>query len=118
MGLSIDIQEEGGYLAITLVGEWALGELKDVAVVVAAESKSRGYSCVLVDASGVSESPPELDRFELGKQVASTLRGIKIAAVYRADYINKLFENTAVNRGASIGIFSDKLAALQWLMEG
>jgi hypothetical protein len=59
-----------------------------------------------------------MDRFFMGKHVASALPGIRIAVIYRKVYANKFFEDTAVNRGAFIKVFPDKEAALQWLTRG
>jgi hypothetical protein len=118
MRLSISTQEESGYLTIKAVGEWTLDDLKGLADTIATEAKNRGYNRVLVDVSKISGLPREFDRFLLGEYVASTLRGIKVAAVYRTEDINKFFENTAVNRGAWINVLADKQTALQWLMKG
>lgn len=57
-----------------------------------------------------------MDRFLIGEYLASVLRGIKMAIVYKKIYANKFFEDTAVNRGASIKVFPDQETALQWLM--
>ncbi len=58
-----------------------------------------------------------MDRFYMGEYIASALRGIKIAIVYRKVYANKFFEDAAVNRGANVRVFPDKQTALQWLLE-
>jgi hypothetical protein len=118
MNLSIDIQEESGYLACTITGKWITDELKNFINTLSAELKKRGYSRILADMSLVSGPPPEMDRFNLGKYVASVLCNVKIAIVYRKVFTNKFFEDTAVNRGALIKVFPDKQTALQWLMKG
>ncbi len=117
MNLSIDIQEESGYLACTITGKWVTDELKHYINTVSAELTKLGCKRLLVDMSLVSGPPPEMDRFDTGKYFASVLRGIRIAIVYRKVYANKLFENTAVNRGALVKVFPDQQTALHWLMK-
>jgi len=52
----------------------------------------------------------------MGKFVASILpQTLKVAVVYRAELINKFFENVAVNRGANLVVLSDRASALRGL---
>ena len=115
MNLSIDIQEDSGYLVCTITGKWVTDELKSFIDTLSAELKKRGCSRILADMSLVSGPPPEMDRYHLGKHVASVLRGVKTAIIYRKVYANNFFEDTAVNRGAWVRVFPDKQTALQWL---
>jgi len=117
MILSIDIQEESGYLACTITGKWVTDELKHYIDTMSAELTKRGCKRLLADMSMVIGPPPEMDRFDIGKYIASVLRGIRIAIVYRKVYVDKFFENTAVNRGALVKVFPEKQTALEWLMK-
>jgi hypothetical protein len=116
MNLSIDAQEGSNYLTCTVTGKWVTDELKNYTNTVYAELMKLGHGRLLADMSLVSGPPPEMDRFDMGKYIASTLRGIKIAIVYRKVYDNKFFEDAAVNRGALVSVFPDKQTALQWLL--
>jgi hypothetical protein len=116
MKLSIDLQEDAGYLVCTVTGQWATDELKDYIETIHAELMTHGYRRILADMSLVSGPPPEMDRFYMGEYIASVFHGIKTAIVYKKIYANKFFEDTAVNRGALIKVFPDKETALQWLM--
>jgi hypothetical protein len=116
MNLSIDFQSESGYLACTIIGKWVTGELKAFIDSVSAEQKKRKCNYVLADMSLVSGPPPEMDRFDIGEYIASVLRNVKIAIVYRKVFKNKFFEDTAINRGAWLRVFSDKSDALHWLL--
>ena len=118
MDLSIDMQEDPGYLLCTITGKWVTGELKSFIDTVSAEVTKRGHGRVLADMSLVSGPPPQMDRFNVGEYVGSALRGVKTAIVYRKVYADRFFEDTAVNRGAWVKVFPDKQTALQWLMEG
>jgi hypothetical protein len=116
MNLSIDIQAKSDYLSCTITGEWVTNELKAFIDTLSAELKKRRCSRIFADLSLVSGPPPEMDRFYLGEYIASVLRKVKIAIVYKKVFKNKFFEDTAVNRGALIKVFPNKPAALQWLL--
>jgi len=113
MGLSISIQKKSDYLAVTVTGEWLLDDLMNLMDTIKTESENHGCRRVLVDMNGVDKVPLELDRYELGKYAASILKNIRLAVVHRKEYINKLFENTSVNRGAPTYVVSDMETALQ-----
>jgi len=117
MNLSIDDQTEPGYLACTITGKWVTNELKAFIDTISIELKKRGCSLLFADLSQVSGPPPEMDRFNVGKYVASVSGNVKIAVVYHKVFKDKFFEDTAVNRGATVKVFPDKLAALQWLLK-
>jgi len=116
MDLSIDKQERSGYLTCTITGKWVTDDLKQYADTIGAELARRGHKRLLVDMATVVGPPPEIDRFYMGEYIASALRGIKVAIVYKKVYENKFFEDTAVNRGAYLMVFPDKETALTWLM--
>ncbi len=117
MNLTIDHQAGLDYLACTVTGNWVTAELMRFVDTAAAEVKTRGYRRILADMSAVTGLPSELDRFFMGKHVAALLLGIKTAVIYNKVYADKFFEDTAVNRGAWIMIFSDKQAAMEWLLK-
>ena len=58
-----------------------------------------------------------MHRFMLGEYIAKNLLDLKIAIVADADVIDKMVEDTAVNRGASLYVTCDRLDALNWLSE-
>ena len=113
--LQIDIQEEEGYLSVNVSGSLSLKNLKELVDRVLAESKKRSHDLFLVDMLRTGPPENEMDRFDIGNYVASELRGVKIAVVYPQKYTNKFFENTAVNRGAHLLVFSEKERAVEWL---
>ena len=117
MDLSIDKQERSTYLTCTITGKWVTDDLKLYADTLRAELARLGHKRLLVDMATVEGPPPEMDRFYMGEYIASALRGIKIAIVYKKVYENNFFEDTAVNRGAYETVFPDKETALTWLMK-
>jgi hypothetical protein len=116
MKLSIDIQGDPGCLVCTVTGKWVTEELKTFIDTISCKMKTLGYKKILAEMSSVKGPPPEMDRFFMGEYVASVLRGAKVAIVYKKIYANRFFEDTAVNRGASVMVFPDRETALQWLM--
>lgn len=73
---------------------------------------------ILIDAFGLSAPKREFDRFLVGEAIAELLpQPMKVAALSRAELINKFAENTAVNRGARFLVCSNEDEALQWLLE-
>lgn len=118
MKLSARTLEAVGYQAVEVQGEWNLSDAKALIGALVTEVKQRGQAHLFIDASNLSGNPEELDRFLLGEHVAAVLRHIKLAVVYRADLINKLFQHTATNRGGQVLVVADKQAALAWLLAG
>ena len=115
--LHIEIQEEEQYLIANVSGALSLGNLKELVDIVETETKKRGYDLFLVDMLRTGPPEKEMDRFYIGEYVASKLRGLKVAAVYPEELINKFAENTAVNRGASLTVVGDREQAIKWLLE-
>ena len=59
-----------------------------------------------------------MDRFKLGEQFASVFSNqVRVAFIDRPEEIDNFFENVAVNRMAEVSVYSNKEAALKWLME-
>jgi hypothetical protein len=118
MLLNVDIEARDGYLFMHVVGQWRLSDIQELVTMIRLEAARRGYTHVLVDMLGVSGKPSEADRFAVGLAATSPPRGhLKVAILYPADLINKLAENTAVNRGAQLLVTSDGEAALIWLLD-
>ncbi len=115
MSLNYAVEEREDRLEITMSGQWTLGEMRPTLEALRARCEQTALRRVFVDARNVTGALPNADRFEAGKLIAATLSGLKIAVVWDARVINKLAENTAVNRGADFGVFGDPAAAQAWL---
>lgn len=57
-----------------------------------------------------------IERHTLGKMIAEGNKLLKTAVYYRKEEINKLLENTVVNRGGSIFVSDSRDLALKWLL--
>lgn len=83
---------------------------------VANRCNSHGLRKVLVDFTRVNGDPSVMDRYTLGIEIARSWKHtIQGAGVARAESINLVMENVAVNRGANVKAFSQRKDALKWL---
>ncbi len=116
--IEVSFQEKGNYLAAQLRGELDLEALRESFMAIRDRAMQTETKLILIDAFGLSAPKNEFDRFRAGEAVAELLPlPMKVAALYRAELINKFAENTAVNRGAALLVCSDSEIALQWSLE-
>jgi len=117
MSLEINYKDEEGYLLVTVSGQWNLPELKVVVAQIRDEAAQRRQTRALVDARSMEGQPSEMDRYHFGIYAAELWGGrLKVAILYQEQFINKLAENTAVNRGAKVIVVSEREEALRWLL--
>ena len=115
---NVEFREMGQYLLAEVSGGMVFfengAELIDL---LESESKKRGYNLLLIDALRVGPPESEIVRFELGVYASEKFSpGLKVAAVYPQELINKFTEDTAVNRGAIIIVVGSREEALEWLL--
>ena len=116
MTLAIESRVEEGYVRFDVSGPWNLADIFALIARVREEADAAGLDVALVDLLDVPGPIPQMERFFAGKRVAEVLKHrIRLAVVVRAEYINKLGENTAVNRGARMAVLSSEEHALAWL---
>ena len=73
---------------------------------------------ILIYLSGAKGELRGYGRFEVGKKVSQVFNiQYKILAIEKEERINKLAENTAVNRGANLLVTSDRKKGLDWLLK-
>ena len=108
--------EAEDHLLVVTRGRWGRDAALRFVDSIASECRKSGQDRVLIDATDVTGKMPDFDRYIIGTRIAAACEGIRIAAVIRAEYINKFAENVAVNRGASFFVTSSRDEALQWLM--
>lgn len=70
---------------------------------------------VLVDVSSATVRIDIMHRFILGEFIASNLPDLIIAIVANQNIIDKMVEDTAVNRGASVYVTHERELAEKWL---
>jgi hypothetical protein len=79
------------------------------------ESK-QSHTKILVDLSRLDGDLDVMERYVLGTEIAANLMGRRIAVVSEKHKINKVSENTAVNRGANMLVTHDEAEAVEWLL--
>lgn len=83
------------------------------------ETKSRDIWQVLCDATGLILPIGAFEKFEAGVELSRGAdRRMRMAVVARVEAIDYVFQNVARNRGASVAVFRNEGAALQWLQSG
>jgi len=109
-------QNKGDYLLVEVNEPYSLKLAISSIQEIAARCGQDNLHKVLIDMSKVDGNPSIFDRYRAGIEIVR-LWGSRIRAVVvaRPDMINRVTENTAVNRGAKLLMASDMESALQWL---
>lgn len=80
--------------------------------------RQNGLKKIVADITKNEGNIPVVDRFQLGIEMANILGSkIRMAILAPSGIIDKLGENTAVNRGGRVFVTSSKEEALAWLNE-
>lgn len=117
MNLSVSVEVRENYLLLIVSGRWVLQDMLALIDIGREEAQKADRNRLLIDIRGIRGVPSNMDRFDVGEQLAKQIRySRKIAILYQADLINKLAENTAVNRGVNMAVFYDEAEALEWLL--
>jgi hypothetical protein len=105
-----------GHLRIVARGELLLPAVYELIDRIKAETGARDCPRVLLDMRAVPGMPSETERYKWGVRIADVIGWrVRLAIVAAPEAINKLAENTAVNRGANLIALSDEQEALRWL---
>ena len=113
--LAIEANRE--YLRVTANGTYGFGRTRRLIYVVRESSDGHQLRRVLVDLTGVTGQPPDIDRFELGERLAQVFGSSHtLAIVAREESVNRLAETVAQNRGAALRVFFTERDALTWLL--
>lgn len=116
---TLAITEHHGWFAIDVAGRYDLEDAQALIHRVLAEADARQVRRALVDLLQVAGNIPDWERFFLGKETAAVLgASVQLAVVAPAEKINYFWENVAVNRGARVGVFPNRLEAQAWLLRG
>jgi hypothetical protein len=113
--LAIEANRE--YLRVTAKGTYGFGRTRRLIYVVRESSDGHQLRRVLVDLTGVTGQPPDIDRFELGERLAQVFGSTHtLAIIGRKESVNRLAETVAQNRGAALRVFFTERDALTWLL--
>lgn len=116
MKLTFERRIAGGRVRIDASGRWELDGIYAVIHSVREEAERAGLDRALVDLRKVDGPIPDLERFFAGERVAAVIGArVRVAVLARGVDINKLGENTAVNRGARMLVTPDEREAETFL---
>jgi hypothetical protein len=112
--MSFVIKDKGDYVYLKYSGPLYPAFFSDLITHVRDNRGPR--SKVFADVVELAGTPDNLMRFNAGVEAAEKLRGIRLLMLTSREKINKLGENAAVNRGASIFTTDDEAQGLDWLL--
>jgi hypothetical protein len=116
MQLTVEHEIRGRFLWVGLGGVWDLDRVFAVIDMIRWETEWNRLGSAFVDFRSVEGPIPDLDRFFAGERVALVLGGrVRLAVLARPEMINKLGEDTAVNRGARILVTPDEAQAIAFI---
>jgi hypothetical protein len=117
MSISVSVTQETGYRYMKAKGTYSLSDAYALLDRIYAESLETNCKNTLLDISEVAGKVPGMDRFNLAEYASGLWKyPIRVAIVYRAEEIDKFFENAASNRGVSTIVVPDVQTALKWLI--
>lgn len=109
---------EPEFLRIIATGEYYFEDLPVFVSFIKSEADKNDRSRVLIDCRSLSGGMSEGERFEGGVMIANIFGPkLRAALMLPPDFITKLGELAAVNRGAQFLVTSDEAEALQWLLD-
>jgi hypothetical protein len=115
--LRITHEDMPGYVTLHVTGSYNLHDMKILIYGVRNERRKAGATRLFVDLREMEGEVPNIDRFNLGQLIAELWsEPLKVAILNSGDRINSLFENTAVNRYATLKVGSGEKALRDWLL--
>ena len=115
--MEVQVDKISSILQFTCVGKRSYDSYVQLIDLVVSElDKDKETKKILVDLTELTGDLSILERHTVGKYLAEKLpREIRIAVVSRRNYLVKMVENTAVNRGVKMFTTSEKEEAANWL---
>ena len=109
-------QNKGDYLCVDVSEPYSLDLLMSTIHEVADHCRKENLRKVLVDLRKMEGNPNIFDRYRIGIEITRVWGAkLKVAVIARPGTINRMAENTAVNRGAKLIATFDEESALTWL---
>jgi hypothetical protein len=119
MAMEISCRQGPGYLIVEVSGQWTVDDLDQQDDVIRDEAEKHGLTRLFINARNLSQPDTEMTRFSAGAYVAKFWpQPFRTAVLYKPELITRFGETVAVNRGAALTVFSDRKAALRWLLQG
>ena len=112
------IEIHDGYLEARLLGKFSMSRFKMRAVLLVALCHAHHEKRLLLDLTGIEGTLSTYDRFEMGVQAALLGGDLTIACIASLNLLDpeRLGMKVARNGGLKIEVFSDRRAAVAWLL--
>ena len=118
MGLSLEVwRSDDGYLLIDVSGEYSLFGFKELTKRARAEAREQDVSKLLIDLSRVSGDIEPWEGEHLGAYVGlSSEHRLTTAIVAQPNEVASAFQRAALDQAIDLRVFSDRAAAVAWLL--
>lgn len=115
----IRLSPDATHFVVTSAGPPSLDELTQTLARLAELRRQHQIDKILVDSRARNGQPSVSSIYRGGELLAERFGlGTRVAVlVRRIEGDHRLFENVAVNRGATVAFFDDKESALGWLLQ-
>lgn len=119
MAFEIRIQQQAGVLVAECSGAGSFAALCGAAALVGSTTSRSGERRAVLDLLAVDIDLSFTDHLQLGSFVAEQLQHLeRVASVVPARYRTGTSEKAAQKGGLSLHTFTDRAAALAWVLEG
>ena len=114
-----EVSEDAGCVRLVVRGQFSRALFTQLLQRVIEETTARRNPRALIDGRDVPLSMSTITRYEIGVQLADSIGGgIRLAVLLLPEAVDGFAETVARNRGATVRVFTDEAAALQWLGRG
>jgi hypothetical protein len=114
----VEIEERDGFLEARFLGRFAVDRFNRQVDAAALACRQRKLSLLLIDVTRLQADLSTLDRFDIGSHGARVASDLKVAMFSAPELVDpkKFGVLVARNRGLTIDIFTDRKAAVDWLL--
>lgn len=114
--LSYVVQAAGDRLHVNVRGDFNPDALFRMVDEIESRCSEAGLSRAFVDFREVGPPKSEFHRFAVGSYVAQRMQyRVRVAILWRKEYVTGLLENSALNRGGLLRVFETEAEADAWL---
>lgn len=117
MSIELKFEVFDNYLKVYICGENLFDEISSVIEALRRKLADCNRTKMLIDTHD-AKPPSEMEKFymaEMGAEIFGS--NVKTAVITHPQYINKFFENVAVNRGGDVIVTDNEKDALGWLLK-
>ena len=116
MALKLEFQQDGDLLLVNVSGCAVLADMMQMIDRIAEEGRTRSLSRVLVDQTQIIEDFKFTDHYAIGEKAVSVFDALtRAASVVQASRRTGTSEIVARRKGASLGVFTSRNEAVEWL---